>query len=209
MAIANAYIDGFNFYYGCLKRTPYKWLDFSTLCRHLLPKHFALGTIKYFTARIAGQPNDPDAPTRQNTYLRALATVPHIQIVYGHFLRHPVWMPLAAPPATGPRFAQVIKTEEKGSDVNLATHLLLDAFTRACDGALVLSNDSDLLMPIQIARHRFRLRIVLVSPHATPSVTLAREADYRRQIREGLLKVSQFPDVLTDRTGTFRKPAAW
>ena len=64
MPTANAYIDGFNFYYGCVKDTPYRWLDFSKLCPLLLPKRFTLGTIKYFTARISGQPSDPDAPTR-------------------------------------------------------------------------------------------------------------------------------------------------
>jgi uncharacterized LabA/DUF88 family protein len=209
MPVANAYIDGFNFYYGCVKDTPYKWLDFSKLCTLLLPKRFTLNTIKYFTARVSATPTDPDAPTRQDVYLRALATIPHLQIVHGHFLRHAVWMPLATPPPTGHKFAQVIKTEEKGSDVNLASHLLLDAFTRVCDAALILSNDSDLLMPIQIARQRFHLQIVLVSPHPTPSVTLAREADFRRQVREGMLKISQFPDVLTDRRGTFHKPASW
>jgi uncharacterized LabA/DUF88 family protein len=186
-------IDGVNLYYGCLKGTPYKWLDLGKLRSLLLPKHFTLNDIKHFTARVAGIPGDPGAPTRQNTYLRALATVQHLQVIHGHFLRHSIWMPLADLPTTGSRFVQVLKTEEKGSDVNLASHLLLDAFTRAYDAALILSNDSDLLMPIQIARHRFRLQIILVSPHPTPSATLAKEADYRRQIREGVLKIGQFP----------------
>jgi hypothetical protein len=33
------YVDGFNLYYGALKRTRHKWLDVSKLCRLLLPKH--------------------------------------------------------------------------------------------------------------------------------------------------------------------------
>jgi hypothetical protein len=45
-----------------------------------------------------------------------------------------------------------IKTEEKGSDVNLATHLLHDPHMDRFDVAVVISNDSDLLEPIKIAR---------------------------------------------------------
>ena len=39
--------------------------------------------------------------------------------------------------------ALIDKTEEKGSDVNLASHLLLDAFRGDFDVAAILSNDSD------------------------------------------------------------------
>ena len=45
----------------------------------------------------------------------------------------------------------VPQTEEKGSDVNLASHLLLDAFKHASDTAVVISNDSDLRVPIRFA----------------------------------------------------------
>lgn len=44
--------------------------------------------------------------------------------------------------------------EEKGSDVNVASHLLLDVLTGAADAAIVISNDSDLRFPIQEARQR-------------------------------------------------------
>lgn len=209
MPTVNAYIDGFNFYYGCVKGTPYKWLDLSKLCRLLLPKGFELSRIKYFTARVAGLPENPGAPTRQNIYLRALATLPNVEVIFGHFLSHKVMMPLADPPVVGPRFVRVLKTEEKGSDVNLASQLLLDAFTRACDAALIISNDSDLLSPIQIARDRFGLRIILANPHKKHSAVLIREADSIRQIRQGALKASQFPDTLTDAVGSFHKPDRW
>jgi uncharacterized LabA/DUF88 family protein len=209
MPTANAYIDGFNLYYGCVKGTPYKWLDVSKLCRFLLPRDLELRRIKYFTARVTDLPGKPGAPTRQNMYLRALATLPNVEVVFGHFLSHPVMMPLADPPAGGSRFVRVLRTEEKGSDVNLASHLLLDAFTRSCSAALLISNDSDLLAPIQIARHHFGLRIILATPRNRPSETLRREADSLRQIRQGVLKASQFPDTLTDAVGTFHKPEGW
>ena len=37
MADAIVYVDGFNPYYGSLKRTPYKWLDLGRLRTRMLP----------------------------------------------------------------------------------------------------------------------------------------------------------------------------
>jgi len=83
----HVYVDGFNLYYGCLKDTPYKWLDLDRFCRILLPPNDILG-IKYFTARIASRADDEGAPTRQETYLRAIRTIPNIEVVLGHVLLH-------------------------------------------------------------------------------------------------------------------------
>lgn len=121
------YIDAFNLYFGCVKNTPYKWLDLSKLCAILLPQH-RIERIKYFTARVKSLPNNPNAPQRQQLYLRALMTLPNLEIIYGHFLSHKVRMPLANPVAGQPKTIEVIRTNEKGSDVNLATHLLHDAY---------------------------------------------------------------------------------
>jgi len=57
------YIDAFNLYYGCVKHTPYKWLDLSKLCAILLPQH-RIERIKYFTARVKSLSNNPNAPQR-------------------------------------------------------------------------------------------------------------------------------------------------
>lgn len=46
-----AYIDGFNFYYGAVKGTQYKWLNFEALCQRLLPRDHIV-KIRYFTARV-------------------------------------------------------------------------------------------------------------------------------------------------------------
>lgn len=45
-----------------------------------------------------------------------------------------------------------LHVEEKGSDVNVASHLLLDVLARRIDGAVVIWNDSDLALPIREAR---------------------------------------------------------
>jgi hypothetical protein len=62
--IANVYIDGFNLYYGCLKGTPYKWLDPAALTRRLLPAD-EIKRIRYFTARVNPRFTDPRAPQRK------------------------------------------------------------------------------------------------------------------------------------------------
>jgi hypothetical protein len=38
-------------------------------------------------------------------------------------------------------------TEEKGTDVNLATYLLVDGYEGDYEQALVMSNDADLALP--------------------------------------------------------------
>ena len=83
----NVYVDAFNLYYGCLKGTPYRWLDLGALCRRLLPKD-GINRIRYFTATVSARPDNPDAPQRQQVYLRALETIPGLSIHYGHYLSH-------------------------------------------------------------------------------------------------------------------------
>lgn len=205
---ANVYVDGFNLYYGALKGTPYKWLDIAALCGLLL-KGDTVNRIRYFTARVQAEPRDPDKPTRQGLYLRALRTTPNLTIHYGHYLSHPVRMALTDPVRGQLRTVEVMKTEEKGSDVNIATFLLLDAFDADYELAVVISNDSDLLLPIQTVRRRFGLNIGVLNPQQKPSVVLQREADFFRPIRQGPLSGSQFPATLTDARGTFTKPTGW
>ena len=98
----NVYIDGFNLYYGCLKGTPYKWLDPAALARRLLPAD-TIKRIRYFTAKVQSRDNDPGSPQRQDTYLRALATLPGLSVHLGHFLTSRTRMRLARPGSVGGR----------------------------------------------------------------------------------------------------------
>jgi uncharacterized LabA/DUF88 family protein len=204
----NVYVDAFNLYYGCLKGTAYRWLDLDALCARLLPKD-ELHRIRYFTATVSARPDNPDAPQRQQVYLRALATIPGLSIHYGHYLSHVTRMPLANPRRGAARTVEVIKTEEKGSDVNLATFLLLDAFQRDCDVAVVISNDSDLKLPIEVAQHELGLRVGVVNPHPPARRSRALRPTFFKQLRTSTLAACQFPPVLTDATGAIRKPARW
>ena len=203
----NVYVDAFNLYYGCLKGTPYRWLDLGALCRRLLPKD-EIKRIRYFTATVSARPDNPHAPQRQQVYLRALETIPGLSIHYGHYLSHVTRMPLARP-RRGARSVEVMKTEEKGSDVNLATFLLLDAFKSDCQVAVVISNDSDLKLPIEVAQHELGLRVGVVNPHPPERRSRALQPTFFKQIRTSALAACQFSPVLRDTRGEIRKPSRW
>jgi hypothetical protein len=197
----NVYVDGFNLYYGALKGTPYKWLDLDALFRMLLPQH-DIRRIRYFTALTQPRDNDPHIHVRQQAYLRALGTHPHVSVHLGTFRQGITRMKLA-PPANGT--AAVIKTEEKGSDVNLASYLLLDCFREDFQAAVVVSNDTDLVTPIQMVANEFGCPVGLLNPHPRPARDLLRATTFYKQIRPGALAAAQFPD----RIGPITKPTGW
>ena len=204
------YVDGYNLFYACLKGSPHKWLNVHDLATKLLPKNH-IDKVRYFTARVSARPHDPGQPQRQETYFRALATVPQVEIHFGHFLTHEISMPDAAAWNAGRyRPVRVMKTEEKGSDVNLATHLLVDAFDNRFDVAVIMSNDSDLKEPIRLVRARFGKKIVLLGPKSSRiSGALRPLADYIRQFGPNALTNGQFPSQMQDKVGTFHKPRNW
>jgi len=148
------YVDGFNLYYGALKGTPYKWLDLKALFTNVLQPHNQIEKIKYYTARVSARPDNPDAPTRQDHYLQALqAHIPELEIIKGHFIQKPVRMRLVKKlPSRLSMYVNVLKSEEKGSDVNLAVHLLNDAWNNCYDCAVVVSNDGDLAEAMRLVR---------------------------------------------------------
>lgn len=118
-------------------------------------------------------------------------------------------MPLANPPKRGPRTVEVVRTEEKGSDVNLATHLLLDAFKHDCTTAVVISNDSDLKLPIEIAQTELGIRVGVVNPHPPARRSRALQPTFFKQLRTSALGACQFSAVLADAKGEVRKPLSW
>ena len=202
------YIDGLNFYYGAVKGTPYKWLDLVALCRRLLPRDNIV-QIRYFTARVSARPDDPQQPDRQDTYLRALATLPLLEIHYGHFVQRKVRLPLARPAPEGPRAVEVVKTEEKGSDVNLATYLLRDAFMGHCGTAVVVSNNSDLREAVRIAHTDASINVGIINPRPARYRSQLLRGAFFKQLRPNVLAQCQLAPVLHDSRGTIRKPAAW
>jgi hypothetical protein len=214
----NVYIDGFNLYRGRLKGTPYRWLDLGALCTALFP-HLTIKRIRYFTAAVMAFSHDPQAPVRQDIYLRALGTIPNLTVhKEGWFASYPALLPqfpLAHPRglSQSPNRVQILKNEEKRTDVDLATYLLMDCFSGDFDAAVVISNDADLVLPIEMVKTKFGKQIGVINPHPKGKMSghLARAASYhKRSINNSVLARCQFPDPVLDAGGRqIAKPPSW
>ena len=208
--ITNLYIDGFNLYYRALKDTPFRWLDLRRLAETLFPQD-SINRVSYFTARLDVRPGNPGQAQRQLIYLRALATLPGFDSYFGVFRSGVKRRPLAEPAPGLPTHVLVRDSEEKGSDVNLATRLLVDGFNGEYEQAVVVSNDADFAGAMRYVRDDLGLRATLVNPDPknTSPRELADAATYVKRLWKSHLRRSQFPDTLTDGIGTITKPAGW
>jgi len=206
---ANVYVDGFNLYYGAMKGrgAGRRWLDLYSLCQRLLPND-QIHRIRYFTALVSARPHDPRQPVRQQTYIRAIKTIPQVSVHYGTYVTRETKMPLAKP-GRRKKMVEVMKTEEKGSDVNLATYLLLDAFKKDCDVAVVISNDADLKEPIALAQSELGILVGVVNPHPAHKRSRDLQPTFFKQLRDSAVRSSQFPSTLRDAQGKIFKPSAW
>lgn len=207
----NVYVDGFNLYYRCLKGSAYKWLNLMKLCQRIFPND-EINLIRYFTALISSPYDDPGKSQRQQIYLRALSTLPNLSIHYGQFRSNIINMPLASSKENATSYALVKKTEEKGSDVNLASYLIRDGFLGEYQKAIIISNDSDPTKPVEIVREDLKIPVGTLNPQRDRkhiSVNLKQASTFHWFIKERHLRKSQFPDQLTDTFGPFRKPSGW
>jgi uncharacterized LabA/DUF88 family protein len=204
------YIDGFNLYYGALKGTPHKWLDLQKYFTMLRPAD-SIEAIKYFTALVSG-------PKRlhQEAYLRALATLPNVEITVGKFKKKRFQCLHTTCSHAGDRFFDAL--EEKRTDVNIAVAMVDDAYQDRCDQFVLVSGDSDLVPAIGIIRSRFpSKKITVYVPHIPApnntrgfAVELRTAAHAHRNLPLNILKLAQFPAQLPDgHSGTIYKPPAW
>ena len=207
------YIDGFNFYYASFRRAgfaAYKWLDLVRFCDvALLRNHVEF--VRMFTARLDPARGRGAQRARQDAYLAALATLPRLSVHYGEFAEHSRRLRLVRPRPGGPATAEVWVPEEKGSDVNLASHLLLDGFHDACDVAVVVCNDADLLEPVRIARDELGKTVgVLRVEGGQRKCIFGGRVDFVRTVRHAHFAAAQLPGTLHDPRGRLIvKPAEW
>ncbi|MFB3882574.1 MAG: NYN domain-containing protein [Armatimonadota bacterium] len=213
------YIDGFNLYYGLYKHPApanwkyCKWLDLERFCDQLLP-HNDVVSIKYYTAIVRNMPPDYQQKRRQLRYLKALRTLPRVEVILGHFIGpNPRRMHRCDSDGHPCGYnVYVLKTEEKGSDVNLAVDLLHDGVRKLYQCAVVISNDSDLARAIKIARYEYNRTIGIVNPHKhhkPMSHDLALLKHFERTITAGTLAASQLPDQVVTPSGPVSRPTEW
>jgi hypothetical protein len=208
----NFYIDGFNLYYLALKGTLRKWLDLYQFCQDLAPAH-QVNRIRYFTTLVKARKGNLQQPIRQKMYLRALATIPVLTIHYGQFRDRQIFRPLVTPIPGYPRTVEIWNTEEKGTDVNLASYLLMDGVDGDYEQAIVISNDADLALPIGMVRDKLKFPIGIVNPNLDQKAHTPKElsdaATFVRRLRPNTLRNCQFPSQLQDSTGVISKPTSW
>lgn len=201
------YVDGFNLYYGAIRGGPNKWLDLQRYFRMLRP-HDDIQAIRYFSAPISG-PN----LANQEAYLRALETLPLVQVVLGRFKSKQVKCNNTLCTHTGSRVFQT--QEEKRTDVNIALAMLDDAYQGLCERMILVSGDSDLVPAIDLVKQRFPGVEVLVYVPARhkvrgAAVELRSAADHDRILPLNFLPLAQFPANIPDGAGSvISKPASW
>lgn len=189
------YVDGFNLYYRALKGRGenYRWLNPHRLAEKVLSHRYRVARVKYFTARVKKQDVSSTAARDQNVYLNALETLPTISIFYGYFLSTIISRPLEKSPT---KRVRVRSSEEKGSDVKLASHLVNDAWRGLYDVAAVITNDTDLVEPIKIVSTELGKHVVVMSPVKKCASALREAASRVYQIRAKHITQSQLPDSI-------------
>jgi hypothetical protein len=224
----------------CGRGTPgWRWLDVRALAKALIDRTSGwpepqIERVVYCTARIDGASN-ATGHAEQDIYLKALLAKGTVDLIeYGHYVSRVKRAPLATPdrkgrpilaksdwpvmvqdrhgaPVPDARFmVSYAYREEKGSDVNVASHLLLDVLQDSIDAAIVISNDSDLRFPIQEARERVHVGTINPSSAWLAGDLKGKPTDgvgkhWWLQLVADDLRAHQLPDPC----GRYTKPPPW
>lgn len=204
MANIITYIDGFNLYHGIKSEygRKYLWLDLEAMSESLIKPDDDLLITKYFTSRVT---NNPSSEKRQKTYIEALDHFANIDIFYGRF------QVLQNQLICGNCGTTSDITNEKMTDVQIATQLLTDAFTNKFDVAILITGDTDLIPAIQAVKlHHPQKSIGIYFPPHRHSMELKRHADFSGVIGEIKLRDNQLPEHITKPNGyVLKKPSKW
>lgn len=217
----------------------WRWLDPRALANAIVTSRpewpsAAVSRVVYCTARVDASTN-PSAASDQDVYLKALTSSAAVDwIEYGNYVARVKRGLLATKGAAGKPevvssnwpimvrdavggdvaganfMVSYLHSEEKGSDVNVATHLLHDVYTGAVDAAVIVSNDSDLKLPL--VRTRDRVPVGLVNPQggyfagalrAKPHVGVGNHWEYT--LTKGDFVAHQMPAT----SGGYTIPVGW
>ena len=197
----NVYVDGFNLYFGMVESgfINCKWLDIQLLAKNIKHSSHEVNEVKYFTSRIS---NSIDKQKRQDIYIEALRTT-SISMMFGQFRNQPMKCNQCS------NFWY--DSKEKMTDVNIATSLMIDAFTNKFDTAFLISGDSDLVPPIKAIRELFpEKEIWVVLPPSRESNALKKVATGSFVLGRKKLESSQLPEEIQSAYGVMlRRPSSW
>ena len=224
----------------CGRSTPgWRWLDLRKLSNSLIANNSnwpgaSLAHVVFCSARINGALNQ-DGQLRQDAYLRALKQSNSVdELSMGNYVSRTSIAPLATPNKRGKPIlttpgwpimikdgqgahqpgavfmASVARREEKGSDVNVASHLLIDVLDGAVDAAIVISNDSDLAFPVKSMRQRVPLGVVNPTVGQTAGKLKGQASEGAGQHWWYQLQPSDLTNAqLPAQVGRVRRPVGW
>jgi hypothetical protein len=221
----------------------WRWLDIRSLAGNLIAArndwpNAVLERVVYCTATI-DQGSNPSGYADQSTYLKAIRASGSVdQIAYWRYVARVKTAPLATtspggrPVLTHPSWPVMIQDgagaavpgalfmvsyahrEEKGSDVNVASHLLIDMFKGTVDAALVISNDSDLSYPLRQARLVIPVGTVNPSRNPTAGALMGQPGDgvgvhWWRRLVAADYTGHQLPDPVPGHGTSYTRPVGW
>ncbi len=156
------YIDGFNIYHaideanrasrGALNHL--KWVNLRELMAQFTdPKAHEIVSVKLFTAFPTW---NREREMRHREFVKAQAHF-GVEAIFGQFKNKDGYCKICK--------STYLVREEKESDVNIAMHLVADAYRGIFDQAFLVTNDSDLLGPVRLVRSNFpEKRMKIISP---------------------------------------------
>lgn len=214
----------------------WRWLDVrSTIQQFVGWSGAKIERIVYCTARVSPEGN-PSAPVDQSIYLSALLKSGSVDLVEeGSYVSWAKEAPLVgeAPGTKAPKIlspdgteswsstlplrssggailATVRRREEKGSDVNVASHLLWDVLKGSVEAAVVVSNDSDLALPLKLARIEVPLGTInpqrgFLAGALRGNPTEGAGRHWWKQLKSSDFYANQLPTSV----GNLRRPNGW
>ncbi|MCJ7623276.1 MAG: NYN domain-containing protein, partial [Anaerolineaceae bacterium] len=165
--------------------------------------------------RVSSTKDDPQKSHRQSTYLDALGTLePLLQIIYGRYQSFPSHCKYCDNDVYCKKCGNLhIKPNEKKTDVNIATYMLVDAFEDLCDAQILVSGDSDYTETLKELRRLFpKKELIIAFPPKREHPEL--DKDYLRsvcvQIDKSTLMTAQLPRKVQVAPGIYKeKPKKW
>lgn len=193
------YVDGFNLYHALQKfKKPYlKWLNLRSLAEKFIDHNTeVIEKVYYFSAIATHLEKEPII--RHRAYIEALATA-GIEFIGGNFKKKPL--------RYKNKHLELVwhKHEEKETDVNIAIYMVRDAVARLFDKLILITNDTDIVPAIKMAKTENKLiEIKILTPPTFSTHDSLREAIRPGKcisIAEKHVELSLFPSIIKKTNG--------
>jgi uncharacterized LabA/DUF88 family protein len=165
------YVDGYNFYFGLLRHSPFKWLDLVKLFNSIIPTHCQeadIVKVKLFTAPTLAKfaTQKQKASESQQRYWRALEVLypEKIEIIKGYYSDTKQNAMLYITPPDKAQRVDVWKLEEKLTDTQMSLHIYRDALKDDVDQVVIVSNDSDMEPAAQMVKEDTTTKLGIILP---------------------------------------------